>query len=135
MSNEISGGAISSAGGFDQFHFRFGADLANAWNLAAIGDERVDLRKMADADRRRALEFRFVGNEDDVPRIGYDGLRHLHLTEVEIQQCAVMIDRGGADHRIVDLELAEEIYGCLADAAPIRAADDTTGNDNLYRRI
>ncbi len=39
--------------------------------------------------------------------------------KVEIEQRAVGIDGGGADHGIVDLELADEIDGRLADNAAV----------------
>src|SRR3954468_3019497 len=77
--------------------------------LAAVGDEGIDLREVADPDRRGALELGCVGNQDDLAGIGDDGLRHLHLAKVEIEQRAVMVDGRSSDHRVVDLELLDEI--------------------------
>ena len=61
---------------------------------------------MADPDRRRAGELHGVGDQDDVPGIGDDGLGGADLAVVEIEQRAVVVDGRDADHGIVDLELA-----------------------------
>ena len=70
-----------------------------------------------------------------MPRIGDDRLRDLHLAEVVVQHRAVVIDRGGADHRIIDLELLDEINRRLADDAAVGAAHDAAGDDHFDRRI
>ena len=108
--------------------------LRIAGDVAAIGDEGVDLREMADAHRRRALELGRVGDEDDVPGIGDDRLRDLHLAKIEIEQRAVMVDRRGADDRVVDLELPDEIDRRLADDAAVGAAHHAAGDHHLDRR-
>ena len=96
MSNEISqarddaADAASAERCFNQLHLRLLADLAYRGDVATVGDEGVDLRQMADAHRGCALELGLVGDQDDVPCIGDDRLRHLDLTEIEVEQGAVM---------------------------------------------
>ena len=51
-------------------------------------------------------------------RIGNDRLRDLHLAIVEIEQRAVVVDRGGADDGVVDLELADEVDVAVAPTTP-----------------
>ena len=48
---------------------------------------------------------------------------------------AVLVDRRGADHRIVDLELPDEIDRRLADDAAVGAAHDAAGDHHLDRRV
>ena len=63
--------------------------------------------------------------------IGDDGLGDLDLAIVEIEQGAVRVDGGSADHRIVDLELADKIDRRLAHDAAIGAAHHAPGDDHL----
>ncbi len=86
---------------------------------------------MADANGCGALELGGVGDQDHVARIGHDCLRDLDLAKIEVEQCAIAVDGGGADHGEIDLELADEIDGCLADYTAIGAAHDTAGYDHL----
>ena len=61
------------------------ADIDDRLGRLLVGDEDVDLAQMADAHRRRAREFHRVRNQDDVARIGDDGLRGAHFAIVEIE--------------------------------------------------
>ena len=73
------------------------ADVRQPGRQRGVGDEGLDLADMGDADRRATPQFRAVGDQHDAARIGDDGLRRLHLAIVEIQQRALLVDRGGAD--------------------------------------
>ena len=49
----------------------------------------------------------------------------LHLAIVEVEQRAVLVDGRGADHRVVDLELPDEIDRRLADDAAVASRAPT----------
>ena len=67
--------AFAVAPGFDEMDFELVADAAQRVDRAFVGNEGVDLRQVADAYRRGALELGRVGDEDDVAGIGDDRLR------------------------------------------------------------
>jgi hypothetical protein len=77
---------------------------------------------MTDANRRRALEFEPVGNEDDLPGIAHDRLADAHFAIIEVEQRALLVDGRRADDGMVDLELADEVDCplCLIDGTPSR---------------
>src|SRR5262245_34236919 len=107
------------------------ADVVEARGRRRVGDEVVELRDMADAHRRRALVFHAVGHQDRPARAVHDGLGNLDLAVVEVEQRAVLVDGRGADDRIVDLELADEVDRRLADNAPVRMPHDAARDDHL----
>ena len=74
---------------------------------------------MSDADRRGALIFGAVGDEDRLAGVFDDRLRGADFAIVVVKDRAVLIDRRGADDRVVGLELAEEVDGRLADNAAV----------------
>ena len=84
-----------------------------------VGDERLDLADMGDADRGAAAELCGVRHQHDVAGVGDDGLRHLHFAIVEIQQRALLVDRRGPDDGVVDLELADQLRRGRADDCAI----------------
>ena len=65
--------------------------------------------------RRSFFEFR---DQHDTARIGDDRLRRLHLAIVEVEQSALLIDRGCADNGVVDLELADQAVAVEPITAP-----------------
>ena len=75
--------------------------------------------------------FNRVGDQHDLAGILDDRLRHPHLAIVEVEQRPVLVDRRGADHRVVDLELADEIDRRLADDAAVGAPHRAAGHDHL----
>src|SRR5262245_26660115 len=97
------------------------ADVNNGLRRILIGYEGVDLANMADTHRRGAGEFHRIRDKDHPAGIGDDRLGGAHLAIVEIEKGAVIIDRRHADHRIVDLELANEVDRGFTDNAPVRA--------------
>lgn len=120
-----------SAVRFDQFHIIFEAEIADRRHRTAIGDEGMNLGKLTDPDRRGTFELRRIGNENDMPGIGDDGLGDLHFAKIIVKKRAIDIDRRRADHGVIDLELADEIDGRLADDPAVRTAHDPAGNDHL----
>ena len=104
------------------------ADGGEALGQFLVGDEGLDLADMGDAHRRAAAELGGVGDQHDAAGIGDDGLRHLHLAIVEVEQRALLVDRGRPDDGVVDLELADQLRRGRADhrtvGAPHRAAGD-----------
>ena len=111
-----------SARGLDQPNILLLADIADVFDGTNIGNEGVNLGYMADPDRRGALEFGQIRHEDDVPGIGYNRLRDFHFAIIEIQKRTIVIDRGRTDNRVIHLELANEIDGCLTDDTAIGTA-------------
>src|SRR3954454_21914758 len=87
----------SRSPGFDQLDLVVLADALHRRDVATVGDEGIDLAKMADAHRSGALELGRVRYQDHMPSIGDDGLRDLDLAEIEIEQRAVMVDCRGSD--------------------------------------
>ena len=90
---------------------------------------------MGDAHRRAALELGTVGDQHHATGVGDDRLRHLHLAIVEIQQRALLVDRGGADDGIIHLELADQADGAGADDRAVGAADIAARHDHLDTRM
>src|SRR6218665_460301 len=99
---------INSVFRLDETYIAFRTDRPDSLDRTMVGNEGVDLRQMADTHRGRTFELRGIRNENDMPGVGHDGLRHLHLTEVEVQKRTVLIDRRHADNRKIDLELRSE---------------------------
>src|SRR5262245_21754478 len=120
--------------GLYQIYLAILADAPHGRDVAAVSDESVDLAEMADAHGCGPLELGGIRDEDHLPGIGDDCLRHLHLAEIEIEQRAVMVDGRGADDGVVDLELLDEINSGLADNAAVGAAHDAAGNHHLEGR-
>ncbi len=56
-------------------------------------------------------------------------------SRIEIAQGAVGLDAGNADDADIDLELADEIDGRLADDAAVAAAHHTAGDDHFALRV
>src|SRR5215510_9906484 len=83
------------------------AQLAHALRRLGLGDEIVELGDMTDAHRRGALELHAIGDQNGFAGAVHDGLRHLHLAIIEVEQRAVLVDGGRADHGVVDLELTD----------------------------
>src|SRR5688572_25124875 len=134
MSNEMRK-LSQSARCLDEIDVGVPADIADRRHLAAVRYERVDLAEMRDADRSRALEFHRIRDEDHMPGVSDDRLRDLDLAKVEVEQSAVMVDRGSADHRIIDLELLDEIDGRLADDAAVGPTHHAAGDHHFDRGI
>src|SRR3954466_2470294 len=120
---------------FDELHPAFGADPSYAVGFAAIGYESGDLRKMADTNRSRTLEFARIAHEHDLPRVRQYRLRHPHLAVVVVEERAVLIDSRGADHRKVHLELADEIDCRLPDDPAVAVPHDAAGDHHLDLRV
>src|SRR5687768_11060262 len=55
------------------------ADVLDGLGRAAVDDEGIDLREMADAHRRRAGELHGIRYQDHFSGIGDDGLGGAHL--------------------------------------------------------
>jgi hypothetical protein len=53
-------------------------------------------------------------------------LRHLHLAIVEVEQRALLVDRGRPDDGVVDLELADELRRGRADRRTVPPATTTS---------
>ena len=84
---------------------------------------------------RRAFELQPIGDEDDLPGVGDDRLADAHLAVVEVEQRALLVDRRGADHGVIDLELADEIDRRAADDAAVGAPHRAAGDDHLDPRV
>nr|WP_261381068.1 hypothetical protein [Xanthomonas vasicola] len=72
-----------------------------------------------------------IGGEQYLPRVLDDGLRHAHFLVVEIQQGAVQIDTGNADHPEIHLELTDQLHRRLTGHALVAPAHHATGHDHL----
>ena len=90
---------------------------------------------MRDADRGAAAQFGGVGDEHGGARVGDDRLRHLHLAIVEVEQRALLINRGGADDGVIDLELADQLRGGGADHGAVGTAHRAASHDHLDARM
>src|SRR5690606_1949817 len=106
-------------GRLHETHIAFKTDRADVVERAAVGDEGMDLREMADPHGCGPFELGRIGNQDDVTRIGDDRLGHLHLAIVEVEQRPVLVDGRRPDDRVIHLELADEIDGRLTDDAAV----------------
>ena len=84
-----------------------------------IGDKEIDIRQMADAHRRPALEFHGVGDEDFPPRFLQNGLRHPDFAVVKVEQAPIVVDGRGTDNREIDLELTDKVDACRPDYAAV----------------
>ena len=74
---------------------------------------------MRDAHRRAAPQLGRIRHQHHAARIGDDGLRRLHLAIVEVEQGALLVDRGDADDgNTVDLELADQAVAVEPITAP-----------------
>lgn len=103
---------------------------ARLW-LKPVGDEDVDIAQMADAHRCGALELGTVGDEQALPGVLDDRLRDADLAVIEVEECTLLVDGGGADHRIIDLELADQVDSGCADDAAVGAPHRPAGDDHL----
>ncbi len=90
---------------------------------------------MGDANRRAAPQFRRVGDQHHAARIGNDGLGRLHLAIVEIEQRALLVDRGGADDGVIDLELADQADGGRSDHGAVGTSHRPARHDHLDARM
>src|SRR5439155_11938199 len=70
------------------------ADAGDAGRQRGVGDEGLDLGKMRNTYRRAAAELCGVGDQHDAAGIGNDRLGCLHLAIVEVEQRALLVDRG-----------------------------------------
>ena len=75
--------------------------------------------------------FMLSATRIELTRVLHDRLRDLNLAIVEIEQRAILVDGRGADHGVVDLELADEVDGRLANDAAIGCAHHAAGDDDL----
>src|SRR6266849_357041 len=66
---------------------------------------------------------------------GNAGLRRLDFAIIEIQQRALLVDRGSADDGVVNLELADQADRGRADHRAVGAAHRTAGHDHLDARM
>ena len=82
--------------------------------------------------RRSLVEVR---DQHDAARVGDDRLRRLHLAIVEVEQRALLVDRGRADDGVVDLELADQADRGRADHRAVGAAHRAAGHDHLDARM
>ena len=98
-----------------------------------VGDPGLDLTDVGDANRRRPLELRTVGDQDGVAGILQNGLGHLDLAIVEIEERPVGFDRRGADDGVVHLELADEVARRGADNAAVGSTHRPPATITLMR--
>ncbi len=96
-----------------------------------VGKEGVDRGQGRDARRRRAPEFGLVGDQKRLAGLGDDRLADAHLLDVEIQDVAFGVHRRTADHRDVELELADRRYRQASDQPAIGASQGAAGQDDL----
>ena len=111
------------------------ANRGEALRQLLVGDEGLDLGHVRDADRRAAAEFSGIGDQHDAARVGDDGLRHLHLAIVEVEQRALLVDRGRTDDGVIDLELADQADRGRADHSAVGAAHRAARHDHLDARV
>src|SRR5271166_4582035 len=112
----------------------FSADVADARIPDIVGDPSLNLADVGDANGRRPLELRTVGDQDGVAGILQDGLSHLDLSIVEIEERSVGFDRRGADDGMIHLELAYEFARRGADDGSVRASHRAAGDNHFNAR-
>ena len=116
-------------------HLVLRADALQLLGRRRIGDEMVDLGNVADAHRRGAAVLQAVGDQDGAAAALHDLARHLHFAVVVVEQAAVLVYRGGADDRVVHLELAQEFHRRLADDAAIGMSQHAARDDHFDIRV
>src|SRR3954471_6933219 len=72
------------------------ADPAEACGQRLIGEEMVAVAEVTTAHRGVAAELADIGDQERGPAVGGDGLAGLNFTEVEIQQCSVLVNAADA---------------------------------------